>query len=180
MFAGIFIIALLIFIFTSGVDLTGHATNDAQVGNLSASVQTYIACTWSSDSLDVDFGSLLNPGTNNINATGNDLMAPGTSYNVTVSPLTTSTVNVTISGNDLIDGANVLGVGNVTWVASSTSATDVAMIEGNSIAMTGSPTNIASDAASGSTNHYRFWLDIPSSIVAGNYVGNYTINCQEA
>ena len=157
----------------------GFATTDSQVGNLSASVQTYVACTWSDSSLDVDFGSLLNPGTDDINATDNYILSPGTGYNVTVDPLTTSDVNITISGEDLIDGSNFIGIGNITYAYGVTN-NDAGMVPSNSTSITGSSAVMAPSVASGSDIHYRFWLDIPSSTVAGSYVGNYTIQCEEA
>lgn len=174
-------VAFALVMFTlSDSTMTGDATYDSHVGNLSASVQTYVACTWSADSLNVDFGNLLNPGTSDINATENYALSPGTGYNVTVDPLTTSNVDVIISGNDLIDGANVLGVGNVTWAANSTDSDGANMIPADSVSLTNGGENLATAEPSGSSVHYRFWLDIPNGVVAGNYVGNYTIQCQEA
>lgn len=147
---------------------------------MSASVQTYMACTWSDSTLNVDFGSLLNPGTNDIEATDNDVLSPGTGYNVTVSSLSTSNANITILGNDLIDGANNIGVGNVTYASSSSSASDAGMVAGSSTPITGAAVNVDSGVSPGTTEHMRFWLDIPTGIVAGDYVGNYTIECTEA
>jgi len=176
---GIFI-ALIIFIFSSGSDLTGHATSDSQVGNLSAGVQTYMACVWSSPTLNIDFGNSLNPGTSDINGTDNYIMSPGTGYNVTVSGISTSNANITILGNDLVDGANVIGVGNITWQASTTSNIDAALVPTGSNPITGAVVDIATNIAPSSATYYRFWMDVPSDSVAGNYVGNYTIECKEA
>lgn len=173
-------VSLSITLIFNNNSLTGYATSDSQVGNLSASVQTYMACTWSDSTLNVDFGSLLNPGTSDIEATQNDILAPGTGYNVTVSPISTSEANITILGNDLIDGANIIGIGNVTYAVSSTDANDAAMIAANSVSITTEAVNIDSGVSPGTTEHHRFWLDIPTGVVAGNYVGNYTIECTEA
>lgn len=179
--ASVLILAVLLIVsFFSNESLTGHATVDSQVGNLSADVQTYVACTWSAASLAVDFGSLLNPGTDDINATENDMLSPGTGYNVTVDSLTTSNVNITISGNDLADGGNVIAVGNITWAANETDSDGINLVPGSSTSLTSSDVNLASDIAPDNTAHYRFWLDIPSQIVAGNYEGNYTMTCEEA
>lgn len=165
---------------TSNVQITGLATTDSQLGNLSASVQTYVACTWSTATLAVDFGSLLNPGENDINATDNNATSPGTGYNVTSSALSTSDVNVTILGNDLVDGSNTIAVGNITWAANETDSDGSNLVPGSSTSITGSAVNVAADLTPDSTVYYRFWMDIPASSVAGTYEGNYTIECTGA
>jgi hypothetical protein len=165
-----------------GVGMTGFAT--AQVGNLTASVATYISCTWSDEALAVSFGSNLNPGTNDINATNNYAgVGNGTSYNVTVDTLSNVKANVTVKGADLISGVNAIAVGNVTWQSNSTAANGTNMVPTGSIALTtayDTTNKIASNLAIGSTSHYRYWIDIPSGQVAGSYVGNYTMQCQQA
>lgn len=163
-------------------DITGYATSDSQVGNLSASIQTYMACTWSDETLDVSFGSLLNPGTNDVNATQNYAGTDGgTLYNVSVDALSTANADILIKGNSMVDGANEIGVGNITWASSTTSASDNAsMNPASSTSLTVSDTTLATSISPESNAHYRFWLDIPIGTVAGNYIGNYTITCQEA
>jgi hypothetical protein len=163
-----------------GTKNTGFATSDSQVGNLSASVQTYIACTWSNSALAVDFGPSLNPGENDIEATENDALVNGTGYNVTVDPLTTSNVNISISGNDLVDGGNSIGIGNITFDSSTADADDAGMVAAGSTPVTTSAQIVQSDVASGTTAYYRFWLDVPTGTVAGSYEGNYTIQCEQA
>lgn len=177
---GFLSIAFLAFFFFSGTDLTGYATSDSQVGNLSAGVQTYMACVWSTPTLNIDFGTALNPGTNDINGTDNYVMSPGTGYNVSVSGLSTASADITILGNDLIDGANVIGVGNITWQASAVSATDASLVPAGSNPITTSAIDIATGITPGSATYYRFWMDVPADSVAGNYIGNYTIECGEA
>lgn len=180
---GLLIVAVGMFVFggVANFATTGYATSDSQVGNLSASIQTYMACTWSNPTLDADFGTMLNPGTDDINATENYALAgSGTGYNVTVSGLSTSNANITISGNDLVDGGNVIGIGNVTWQASLNANNDAAMVPAGSTPISGAENNIASDVNPTNTSHFRFWLDVPGTTVAGNYVGNYTIVCKEA
>lgn len=162
------------------VQMTGLATVDSQLGNLTAAVQTYIACTWSTATLDVDFGTSLNPGDSDLNATDNNLTNPGTGYNVTVSDLSTDNVDVTILGDNLVDGANDILVGNVTWALNDTDADGANLVAVGSTALTGAGVDMATAIAPDTPLFYRFWLDIPSSTVAGNYVGNYTIQCEIA
>jgi hypothetical protein len=167
-----------------GTTSSGFATSDSQLGNLSAGVQTFVTCTWSDSALDVSFGSNLNPGDSDLNATQNYILENGgengTGYNVSVGDLTTANVNITILGSDLVDGSNLIGIGNVTWASNETANNGTNMIPGSSTSVTGSAVNIASNVAPSSSVHYRFWLDIPSGIVQGSYEGNYTVECAEA
>lgn len=164
--------------------MTGYATS--QVGNLTASVATYISCTWSDAALSVSFGSDLTPGTNDVNATGSYALANpsnGTQYNVTVDTLSNVNANMTVKGADLVSGANLIGIGNVTWSSNTTSANATQMNAGAgySLQTTYDTTNkVASNEPIGSSVWYRFWLDIPTGTIAGAYVGNYTMQCSAA
>lgn len=171
----------------SDAEITGRATTDSQVGNLSASIQTLIACTWSDVSLSVSFGSNLDPGTNDLNATNNTNNNAGadnnTYYNVTVDTLSNQIANITIRGDHLISGANTIGVGNVSWASNSTAANGTNMVaaSSNELLIAYDDTNqVAGDEAIGSTVYYRLWLDVPSGQVAGTYAGNYTMQCEAA
>jgi len=170
--------------------LTGY-TVSSQVGNLSATVATYIACTWSNAALNVTFNGTLNPGDTDKNASRNfyevfalDSNGPRhTSYNVTIDTLSNVAGNITIKGLDLISGSNAIGIGNVTWISNSTIGNATNMIPSNSIALAtdyDTTNKVGSSVAVGSSVHYRFWIDIPSAQVAGNYIGNYTMQCAQA
>jgi len=179
----IFVLLILVGFFYFGgfkkPDLTtGYATST--VGNLSVGIQTYIACSWSTAALNVSFGSNLDPGIS-INATGNNQSAgAGTKYNMTVSTLTTANVNLTILGDDLDSSGNLIGIGNITYDSNQTSSNGANMIYSNGVAVTKSAVAMESGLTPGSNVHYRFWIDIPTGTVAGNYVGNYTQTCIEA
>ncbi len=161
--------------------VTGFATSNSQLGNLSVGVQTYMACTWSAATLNVSFGTSLNPGTNDTNATANYNQAgEGSGYNVTVDSLSTSAANITILGNDLCSGANLIEVGNVTYQSNSTNLSGDNMVPSGSTAITDSAVVMIQDEPIDSTAWYRLWLDIPIDTVAGDYVGNYTLQCEEA
>lgn len=166
------------------IGITGYATTDFQLGNLTVGVQTYIACTWSSSTLNVSFGTSLDPGSTGVNASQNYIMdgSPnnGTGYNVTVDVLSTAAADMTITGDDLIYSGNVLGIGNVSYASNSTDFNGTNMIYSGSTNITGSPVDIITNEAVGSTAWYRLWIDLPAGVVAGNYVGNYTIQCEEA
>jgi len=171
--------------------ISGAATS--QVGNLSANIQTYISCTWSSPALNVSFGATLNPGDTNVNATRNYNETStnasydnATSYNVTVDTLSNVAGNITVLGADLMASANVFGVTNISWQSNTTANNGSNM---NGTANTTSyvlqysydlVNKVAVAEAVGSTVWYRFWMDVPSAQVAGVYTGNYTMQCTQA
>ena len=168
----------------TGDTITGYATTDSQVGNLSATILTSVSCSWSEESLNVTFGDDLNPGDNDINATKNyNMTNNGTYYNVTVGALSNVMVNISIRGSDMLAGSNIIEIGNITWFKNVTADNGTDMHPGNSIALetaydtdnyVGAYQNISN------TTYFRFWLDIPSSTLAGAYKGNYTMLCEQA
>jgi hypothetical protein len=163
--------------------ITGYAITDAQVGNLSVGVQTYVACVWSDDTLSVSFGSELDPGQSDINATENyALGGDGTAYNVSSSLLSNVNVDIKIKGADLVSGANRIGVGNVTW-ASASEANGAGLVPASSFALLtdyDEVNKLATNLVAGDASYFRFWIDIPSGQVAGTYVGNFTQLCEQA
>lgn len=160
--------------------ITGFVASDSQLGNLSVGVQTYMVCVWSSVTLNVSFGTSLNPGQNDTNATANyNQVGDGTGYNVTVDILSTSNADISITGNNLTDGANIINIQNVTWQSNSTAANGTNMVPAGSTSVNSSEVDISFNEPTNSTVWYRLWLDIPDNTVAGNYVGNYTLKCEE-
>lgn len=181
------IVSLLLLYFTpsllpeEGNAITGFAAS--QVGNLSVGVATYIACTWSNPALTVSFGSSLNPGTNDTNASNNYAGLFGaTFYNVTVDTLSNVQANITMKGEDFISGANKIAISNVSWTSNSSYDNDNGsnMKIASAVALTNifnNNTPIAAYEPIGSTAWFRFWIDVPASTVAGTYLGNYTQQC---
>ncbi len=171
-------------VFTAPNKITGMATTASQVGNLSVSVATYVACTWTDDSLTVSFGTNLDPSTvvnatKNYNITTNN----GTNYFVNNSMLSNVQVNISIRGTDLTSGANVLGVGNITWKSNITISNSTQMIPANDIDLTAAydtANHIASFLPRGSAAYFRLWLAVPASQTAGSYNGTYTQLCEQA
>lgn len=184
-------LALIIYISVDKISdskITGMATSDSQVGNLSVGVLTFLACTWGNDGLAVTFGTSLDPNTNNTNATRNYIfngsaVINGTSYNATVDTLSNVAANFTLLGDHLVSGANTIAIGNVSWASNSTIANGTNMIHLNEINLTTSYDNankVGSNIAVDSSVWYRFWIDVPSTTTAGTYVGNYTMQCTQA
>ena len=120
-----------IFKYTGLNEVTGAATSS--VGNFTAYVVSGIACTWSNAALNVTFGYGPSPAlTQNVvyNASknfegyiGGAQIGTGvnwTLYNVTADSTNTDSVNITISGRHPQAGANILGIGNITWMSNQT------------------------------------------------------------
>ena len=190
------ILSVLIFrdSFTGGDSFSGGITGAAssQISNLTATVQTFIACTWSNDALNVAFGITLNPGstgyngTLNYNATlGNGTVTNGTKYNATLDTLSNVNVNITINGSNLTSGANRIGIQNVSWASNYTAfvnasnTTQMTYANATRINETTNAYPVAVNLSSGATAHFRFFLDIPSGQVAASYTGNYTMLCSQ-
>ncbi len=191
----LFVSISLFYFYLYGAEITGRATTATQVGNLTLGVQTLIACTWPSIVFNVSFGANLDPGTNDINATRNwnhpnssfsgvpvQDIHNGTSYNITVDTLSNVQTNVTIRGLHFLSGANIIGIGNVTWAGNSTRANGTNMVpsQSNILSLTLNATvPVGELIAAGSTAWYRLWIDIPSGQAVGTYSGNYTQQCAQ-
>ena len=177
------------------LSITGFATTASQIGNLTVGVQTLVACTWPNAVFNVTFGDNQDPGVSDVNATRNwdyNLSWYGqpnfvhtmnwTSYNVTVDSTTNVQTNVTMRGRHFLSGANIIGVTNVTWWSNQTRGNGTNFGVSNSINLTdtfntGYP--VGGLLTGGGSAWWRFWLDIPSSQTAGQYVGNFTQQCAQ-
>jgi hypothetical protein len=179
------ILALYLYVPAFKNEITGLATS-SQVGNLSLDITTYIACTWSDAALNVSFGTNLNPGRNDYNGTKNyDQPGNGTAYNVTIDPLGNKQVNISVKGDHLISGINKIYIGNVTWFSNTTASNGTNMIPvGSKVMLTSYDKNttnwVATNLDITNTTWYRFWIDLPAAQIAGSYLGNYTMLCEEA
>ena len=212
---------------TNGVDCIADGTctelqylNDQYTFNTSAFSSfagdsvTALACTWSNDALNVTFGygsspslsqgAVYNASKNFEGYIGAGTQTAGvnwTTYNITADSTNTVAVNITISGSHMQAGANILGIGNITWMTNETNGngTDASgqhnftyMGENNfegfnlSLIADGDPKlalrnrNFSNNLAIGSTAWYRFWLRVPENQIQGTYVGNYTMTCAAA
>jgi len=166
-----------------GTTPTGAAGISTSTGNLTVSVATVVACTFSDDALDVDFGVELIPGSTGNNATKNFAANPGngTNYNITADLLSTTAINITIRGTDLLSGANVIGATNVSWQSNGTRNDSSMIYAAGDIKRLDTSFDIVDkigfNVTPGETRFWRKWVDIPSLTVGGNYTGNYTLRC---
>ena len=194
--------------------VTGAATSS--VGNFTAYVVSGIACTWSNAALNVTFGygpapslsqgAVYNASKNFEGYIGGAQIGTGvnwTLYNVTADSTNTDSVNITISGRHPQAGANILGIGNITWMSNQTNGNGSngdfvgqnfsydAVANGFkgfnlTLETDGDPQlatrlrNFSNQLAAGSTVYYRFWLRVPGNQIQGTYVGNYTQTCTAA
>ncbi|MBS3125502.1 hypothetical protein J4211_04620 [Candidatus Woesearchaeota archaeon] len=177
--AALFIAVLGIFALVIAVDtLTGSAI--VQVANFTVGVDTFLACVWSSSSLNISFGTDLSPGVAFYNASDNYGVGNATGYNVTVDQISNINVNVTVKGEPLISGTNSIGIGNVTWQSNVSDANGSNLVQGGSIPLTSSfnvVNPVASALAPAGVVHFRVWMSVPGGQVAGSYAGNYTMQC---
>jgi len=187
-------IILVLGIYLYGInkaEITGLATS--QLGNMTAIITTLVSCTWSDQALNISFGSNLNPGTNDYNGSRNyaETILTGnptgnwTSYNITVDTFSNKQANITIKGDHFRAGTNVIYISNATWFSNTTMGNGTNMIPTSSnLLYTDYDKNttkyVAVSEPIGSSVWYRFWLDIPGQQLAGTYVGNYTMQCEDA
>ncbi len=125
-----------------------------------------ISITISSELASVSFGSNLNPGSSNNTGTNNS----NNGYTLTCA-YTGGNCNVSIKGNGhLFSGVNSVGIGNTTWNTANTSL--------NAQRLSLSYQIINASLQQLVPQRIYFWLDVPSSLVAGTYTGNFTVQAQ--
>jgi len=115
---------------------------------------------------NISFG-FLDPGTENKSAPGND----DERYNITVESTTTCNIDLYIQGNDLqrvLGGGYVIGVGNITW-------SDENNDYDTSHALDYTWSLISADVPPGTNTTTYYWINVPYSILEGEYNGTLTI-----
>jgi len=113
-----------------------------------------------------------NPALNNTNGPGS-----GTAYNITIDSSTTVNVDLyhDASGN-LVSGSYIIGIGNVTNQANTTSNTGNNLVAAGSTALSTTYSIIGSvcqNLLANSNCWMSYWLDSPTSQPPGNYITNY-------
>lgn len=190
--AGLLIIiaSLMFYVYSPYKQATGMLASDSAMGNFTANIGTNIDCVWSDAAMSTSFGTSLTQGTNNYNASQNYNLTSRneTMYNVTIGSTTNSKVNITIKGADMESGINTIPVANIGWAANNTanndplSANATSMNEANTIALAATYNTgnmVVNNTGKGNVTWYRFWLDVPALTIAGDYTGNYTMQCSQ-
>lgn len=120
----------------------------------------------SSELSNVQFNSTLIPGSQNNDALNNS----NNGYNISCSYLAGS-CNVSIKSNDnLVSGANSIGVGNISWNHANS-------VSGEKL-FTLAYQTINNTLANNAVQRLYFWLDVPPAQPAGNYISNFTIHAE--
>src|SRR3989344_5356293 len=199
--------------------LNGSMIRSANITIPTAAQPTAISCIWSDAALNISFGEGLSQSLSQgviynasknfegyIGGSNQNVGINWTHYNVTADSTNTAPVNITIKGDHLLSGSNVLGITNITWMTNETNgnATDVSgelwnftylgknvkdsNFEGFNLTLIkdGDPKlavrnrNFSNQLTAGSSMWYRFWLHVPTAQIQGSYVGNYTMECSAA
>ena len=91
-------------------------------------------------------------------------------------------MNITISGTNLKYGVNTLGIGNVTWASNKSfgNGSNMNYSNGRELFLTTDLVqSVGQSVGPGNSTFFRFWVDIPSGQIAGNYNGSYTMTCTD-
>jgi hypothetical protein len=136
------------------------------------STNVWIEITFSDNlSAGILFGNA-DSNTQDNNATGN-VMSGSTQYNVTAGAANNVDIDLCIKDNvPLTKGGDVIGNGNYTYDFDSTASAPA--LPGTAISTTYAKTQQTKLPASVSS-HSRFWLDVPSTQVAGTYANTIYI-----
>ncbi len=146
--------------FTS--DIASNKTNFTTINIISPVISITI-----SDALtNIQFNSSLSPGTTNNAALNNSDNA----YNITCN-YEPGNCNISIKGNDnIVTGPNTIGIGNVSWNKKN-DPTDEKNLTTSYNIINATLSHLLSQLI-------YFWIDIPTSQVAGDYKSNFTIQGQ--
>lgn len=179
LYTALVIMTLAGFLMGHFIKMTGY---QVQTGNFTANVISAVACTFSTDALNVSFGDRITSNSN-YNATKNFFDGRNhTLYNVTADSTNTVDTNISIKGNHFVSGSGTFGIGNISWTSNTSQANGTNMLYPGTanISTSYDTTNlIAISLTAGSTVWYRMWLRLPSGTQEGQYKGNYTLRCLE-
>jgi hypothetical protein len=143
------------------IDLTGFATSTSST-TASAVVAEWYAV---SSPGDINFGTLVHDTTGN-NAGSNNWGSGSSGYYLTLHTDSNIDVKTCIKSVDW-DGPSALALSNLKWNSSASSNSIMPHSPGS--AMTTSYVTSQSSISPGGQDYYRFWMDIPSGQVAGDY-----------
>ena len=143
------------------IDLTGFATSTCST-TASAVVAEWFAV---SSPGDINFGGLVHDTTGN-NAGSNNWGSSASGYYLQLSPNSNINAKTCIKSVNW-DGPSALALANLKWNSSTSSSSSVPGTPGS--AMTTSYVTSQSSISPGDKDYYRFWMDVPSGQVAGDY-----------
>lgn len=161
----------LAFLFVSNSALmTGHATEQPTTSNVT--IAKYLAIDPSPALVSgIEFGNISSLPVSDQNATHNyDGALSASQYYINVSTDSNTDVDFCILADYALNntGGDVIGLGNETYFYGTTSdAANPAVA--SQVAFTTGYVKAGLAVTEGSTNYYRFWLDVPVSQATGDY-----------
>ncbi len=166
----IILICLVFFIFQNITFLTGNVTEGSIPSNVS--VAKYLAVTFGSNLANgIQFGSVSFLPATDVNATHNyDGTNNATTFYIEVSNDSNSAVDFCIKADtDLTSPSlDVIGVGNETYSNStSTNITEPGVSSQTSLTTVYTKSSV--NVNIGSSDFWRFWLDVPTAQPSGDY-----------
>ena len=145
-------------------ELTGMAITAESPTPSRVEVQVWYAGSLSFN--EIDFSGDLIPGTTDNNAKLNNYGSSASGYYLTLN--TDSNINVkTCIKSAEFDGPAAFGLGNLTWNGSTSSSSTVPATPGDE--MTTSYVTSQASISPGARDYYRFWGDVPSGQLPGDY-----------
>lgn len=168
---GILIISLGLLFFANASAITGYATEAVTTSNVT--IQKYLAIDPSTDlETGIVFEEILALPITNNNATNNyDGPSNATKYYINVSTDSNTQVDFCILANAGLttDSADVIGLGNETYVTNVTTSNMTIPDVSNEISMTTGYIEAATAVPVGNTSYWRFFLDVPVGQASGDY-----------
>lgn len=152
---------------------TGFATEGSTTSNVT--ITTYLSIAFSNNlSGGITYGSVSSLPAYDLNASSNYDAGPGingTTYYLNVSIDSNTPVDFCIKGNTHLtsSGADIIGLGNETYLNSSSTSGTIPGLSSSSTSLTTSYVKASMPTAQGNSTYYRFWLDIPAATPAGTY-----------
>jgi len=166
------VVASFFLFFFQSFSITGNATEGSTISNVS--IAKYLAITFGDNlSEGIQFGTVNTLPATNINATHNNdstSISGGTTYTIEVHDDSNTNVDFCIRANAGLTsaGADVIGLGNETYNAFSTTNATYPLLSGETSLTTGY-VKAVSNIDVGSMAYWRFWLDIPAAQPSGDY-----------
>ncbi|MEK6945179.1 MAG: hypothetical protein AABW63_00090 [Nanoarchaeota archaeon] len=177
---GLLFLFAVMMLFVTQSKITGYATTAQTTSNVTISVYFAIAMSENLTS-GITFGNISSlPFTNansshnydGVNTTAQGLYnnaTNGTSTWLNVSTDSNTAVDFCVKGDAaLTSGANTIGIGNETYANHTVTNVTLPAL-GSETALTLAYVKAGPAIAAGSSNYYRFWLDVPAGTASGTY-----------
>jgi len=168
----LFSIAMLVI---GNLKLTGNAIST--VSNVT--ITSYLSIAMSPNLQEgILFGSVDTLPALNISASHNyDGGSSASTMNISVSSDSNVDVDLCIKANANLQnaGTDIIGIGNETYSNSTSTSSTVPGIAQN-VSLTTSYVKAGQNVLKGTSNHYRFWLNIPAAQATGTYNNSISFN----